>query len=149
MVSINRRTNCSNQQLFKCTYSPVSKTKLRTCELILLVFLFSLLHILRGGQVPNYANAKQSATKILFKHQLQSVPSLNKKKNRNTFNSLACHTNCRSAFPAVWLKVQSHQVANYKECVITVIIFTMTVPGCAVTLAHLIKPISVSVMFAS
>lgn len=85
MVSINRRTNCSNQQLFKCTYSPVSKTKLRTCELILLVFLFSLLHILRGGQVPNYANAKQSATKILFKHQLQSVPSLNKKKKQKYF----------------------------------------------------------------
>lgn len=30
--------------------------------------------ISHGGQVPNGANAKQSAAKILFNQQLQSVP---------------------------------------------------------------------------
>lgn len=45
-------------------------------------------YILGSGQFLNYTNVKQSATKIAFKHQLQSGPLLTK-INTNTFNSHA------------------------------------------------------------
>lgn len=100
-------------------------------------------HLEGGGQFPNHANVKQS------KHQLQSGPPLDKKQHRYFKCTCIQHTNCQCACPVIWLKLQSRQIANYNECVITVIAFKMTIPECAVTLAHWIKPISVSVMFAS
>lgn len=72
------------------------------------------------------------------------------KISKNTWDSKVCHKQIVSV-PMLWfwLKLLSHQIANYNKCVITVIAFEMTIPECAVTQAHLIKPISVSVMFAS
>lgn len=100
---------------------------------------------------PIFANVTQSALKITFKHQLQIRSALKQNSTKILWihKTLRGHTICQRAYPAIWLKLLSHQIANYNKCVITVIAFKMTVPECAVTLAHLIKPISVSVMFAS
>lgn len=90
--------------------------------------------------------------KIAFRGELQSGPPINRNqhKRKKQFTFIP-HTNSWRAYPAIWLKVPSHQIANYNKCVITVIAFKMDgpPPECAVTLAHLIKPISMSVMFAS
>lgn len=104
-------------------------------------------YITGSGQFPNYANVRQSAAKTAFKQQLQSVPPLNKTQHKYFQFTCIWRTNCQCAYPVIWLKLVSHQIANYDKCVIAVIVFKMTVPECAVTPAHLIKPISVSIMF--